>query len=328
MIYLVQHACDLVAEHVEGGLCSNHPTVLARVNEAVRRLIKKDDYSFTLDQVRIWTKNNSVSLPKEYVSARLVTVNSCPVPIKSQMFEYIASGPGKCTYDQLASLVDEGLAHPTFFDIPKDGTNYVMIAHSTATGDANKVISWKGRSSNGSDILTGGLPVNTLTIGTWAGGVEGELSAYPAHPSAVVHEVLGIALPTGRTGYVTLHAYDPSTHAMYFLSKYAPSEQYPSYRRYRLPWSDNQNGVSVDLLCKKRFLPATLLTDTLLIQDLDAIKNEVVAIGKFNSGDINGGVAYSQLAERELQKSQSNETRGITFHVNWVGDSTRTVNII
>ena len=56
------------------------------------------------------------------------------------------------------------------------------------------------------------------------------------------------------------------------------------------------------------------------ITPCDAIKNEVIAIERQNVLDVNGAVAYSQLAERELQKKQSNENRGMQFSVGFIGD--------
>jgi len=323
MIYTNQDAADLCAGFIEGGVCVDHPLVLPRLNEAQRRLLKTDDMNFTLDQVRIFTRNNNIALPREYTAARLVTIDSAPVGISSQAYEYIASGPGKCIWDQLPKLIDEGVGHCTFFPVPTDTTDWYLIALGT---DVGKSISWRGRADDGTEILTAGSAVNSLEISKLTDGTSIDTSAL--HQSAVpVRKVTGIALPDGRLDYVSLYAYDPTTHQMYFLSKYSPSEKTPGYRKYRLPRWDSTNGVYVELLCKKQAIPATSLNEVLLVQDLDAIKEMVMSIEQANKGDVNGAVAHAQLAQQQIQLTQSNENKGIRFNMVVMGDNVYSSNL-
>lgn len=319
MLYTNQDAAELVAEHIDGALCPTNPTVLARINEAVRGLLQTDDTNFTIDQIRYLTLNNSISLPREYESVRLVTMNSYPVNVASQTIEYVASGPGRCSWEQLPKLIDEGVGHPTFFDIPKT-EDWYLTAYSTQLSTTPLNISWRGRLADGSEILnTSGGSVNTLAISYWP--VEGQMTASPTSVSLVpVRNLTGLSLPTGRTAYVTLYAYQPSTGRMCFLAKYAPGETVPGYRRYRLPRANFEDGILVECLAKKRFIPATSLSDVLLVQNIDAIKKKVISIERENVLDVNGSVAFDQLAQRELQKKQSNENRGMQFTIGFVGD--------
>jgi hypothetical protein len=321
MIYLVSHAAELAAPHVEGGLCPEHALVLKRINEAQRRLIQTDDPQYTLDIVNFFTTNNNIVLPRRYVSARLVTMCGYSVSINSIAHEFVSSGPGQYSWDRCAQLVDEGKSL-TFFPIPTTGDWYLM-AYSTSASDTTKTISFRGQTSSGSDILTSaGSPIQTLSISRWSGGTEGTMGSTPsAYFATPVRSLTGIQLPTGLQGYITLLAYDPTTSQMMFLAKYFPEETTPAYRKYRLPAYNSTDGLKVSCLCKKDFIPAVRQTDELLIQNPDAIKMMVMSIEAENSKDINGAVAMKQLAVNQMREQMSNESRGVRFTLNWVGDS-------
>ena len=327
MIHLVQEALDLSAEHVDGGLCSSSSKVLARVNEAVRRLLQAGDYGNTIDQVRYFTQNNSITLSREHVAARMVNICGTPVDIRSRAYEFVKSGPGEFNWDQCAKLIDQGMK-PTFFDVPTDYTCH-LYAVSTSPADTTLSLTFTGRASNGAEILTStGSPLQTLAIDAWDVGSEGVLShTVSSYSTDSVHKLSSIRLPEGRKGYVSLYAIEPSTQRMWFMAKYHPAEATPGYRRYRLPVFCPDNGMQVHCLCKKQYIPATAGTDVLLIQNLDAIKLMVMSVEAENNRDINGAVAMKQLAMSGLYDQESNENRGIQFNFVCTDDCSG-VNII
>ena len=320
MKFLVRHAAGLIAPNLEGGVCIDNPVVLKRINEATMRLLDGGDHAHTLDQVNFFTKQNSITLPREYEALRLANMCKTPVPITSQAYEFVSSGPGQCDWNKLPQLIDLGTGFLTQWDIPGGTTDWRLLAYGF---DNDKTLSWKGKRADGADFIG----AQTLPINKWdgtTGAIAGMPTGYSEEPVA---RITGIQLPTGLSDYVSLFAYDVTTHQMYNLSRYHPSEILPSYRRFRLPWYDATNGVCVSLLCKKRYLPATSLDDELLVQNLSAIKLEVMAIESETSRDVNGAVAYSQLAERQLQRQQSNLNKGVRMEfVGWNDSSD--VNII
>jgi len=311
-MFTVQNALDLSAEHV--GFCASSPKVLAKVNEAVRRLLPTDDYQHTLDQVRYFTQNNSITLSREHVAARMVDICGTPVDICSQAYEYVQSGPGEYQWDQLPKLIDAG-TYPVFFDPPTDYTTYLFAA-STSVDDASLSITYTGKTTGGADILTStGANRQTLAIDSWVADAEGTLDhVITLISDTPVPNITSVVLPAGRKGYVSLYAYEATTGRMWFLAKYHPSETIPGYRRYRLPVFCPDYGMQVHCLCKKQYIPATSGDDILLVQNLDAIKLMVKAIERENVNDINGAVAFQQLAIAQLQTQQGNESRGIRFN--------------
>jgi len=317
MIYLVSHAAELVASHIEGGVCATHPLVIKRLDEAQRRLIQTDDPQCTLDIVNFFTTNNNIALPRQYEAARLATICGHSVPTNSMAHEFVSSGPGQYSWDRCAQLIDEGRSL-TLFPLPSTG-DWHLLAYTTE--DVGKKISYRGQGANGADILTSeGSPVQELTIVKWA--TEGVATSTPtAYTPKPVRKLTGLQLPEGLHGYVTLFAYDPVTHQMMFLAKYSPEELTPSYRRYRLPAFNSTDGVRVSCLCKKAYLPIVRMTDELLIQNLDALKMMVMSIEAENRKDLNGSVAMKQLSVNQMREQMSNATRGVRFTINWGCDS-------
>ena len=327
MMYTVQDALDLSAEHVDGGLCANSSKVLAKVNEAVSRLLLSGDYNHTMDQVRYFTQNNSITLSREHVAARFVNMCGAPMDIRSRAYEFLQNGPGEYQYDQLAKLIDAG-THPVYFDPPVGYTTHLFAA-STSPEDISLSITFTGKKEDGSELLTSAGSVRQiLAIDAWVEGAEGTLDhAITLTSDNPVPEITSVTLPAGRKGYISFYAYEPTTSRMWFLAKYHPSETNPGYRRYRLPVFCPTDGVPVHCLCKKQYIPATSGEDILLIQNPSAIKAMVKSIEQENIGDVNGAMAYQQIAVGQLQTQQGNENRGIKFNFVCAKDGAE-VNII
>jgi hypothetical protein len=100
---------------------------------------------------------------------------------------------------------------------------------------------------------------------------------------------------------------------MYFLAKYHPDETVPGYRRYKIknypsydPETNPDSNVCAQLMCKLRYIPATRDDDVLIIQNLDAIKNMVMAIREENAGTLDVAIVYEQKAIGLLNQQHAN----------------------
>lgn len=310
MMFTVQDALDEIATSSGAGLCSGSKEILRRYNAATRRLMPVDDFSFTLDRLRILAKNNSVTLPREYEAARFVNFDGTPGQISPAFYEYLASGPGECPWDQCIQLIDEG-THPVYFDIPKDRVCR-LLAYSTNVRDNQLTISLQGRASNGSEVLTSsGTSTLSLPINQWDKGIEGNiLGEVTNYCEYDINSLTSLKLPSGRKGYVTLYAYDPATGQMWFMAKYHPAEKNPAYRRYRMPKGNQTDGVMVNILAKKQFIPAVSGDEIMLVQNLDAVKLMAKAIEAEDANQLDMSVALKQLAVQNLQIQETNHTKG------------------
>jgi len=333
VIVTLKDAAEHSAPFVDSGRCSTDPSVYARVNEAVRRLLLRMDSSKTARKVRFSLDGqNVVTLPREFKTARLCAVDKIPRRLYHTSFEYIENGPGpqpNALWGQGTDLIDEGDGYCTFYPIPADfyrSGGVFLFAATTSAEDAGKTITAYGRGLRGEDVLTSGSLGASVPIVRWSEGVEGNLTAFPSPPddahgrdeitsTARFTDLTGLKLPEGRSEYVTLYAvtvedsnFGTSPH-MYFLGKYHPDEVRPDYRRYRY-FGDASEGHCVECICKLRYLPASRPDDVVLVQNLDAIKLMVMAIREENEGRLETAVAYEQKAYAELDFELSDEKKG------------------
>lgn len=317
MLYTVKHARDLVSPFVlTGGSCPGNAVVLDRINEAQRRLLSegKADWDSTQRHVQFCTQNGCVALPREFESARLVSLDGGPANIFPNSYRYLENGPGpEASSDHYGKdLEDLGDGWPTFFDMPVCADGLELFAVSTSIEDTNLTIQAFGRMADGSEILQDtGIPGFSLAIRHWADSTEGKLAGYPVASSAQrLSRVTQLILPAGRRAYVTLYAVNPTTHEMYFLSKFHPAETNPAYRRYRILGAGCDCDTCVIMLAKIRHVPLVRDDDVLLIQNLDALKTMVMAIREENAGNVSASVALEEKANQQLARQLANKRSG------------------
>jgi hypothetical protein len=320
MIYTLGYVRDLVAPYVlTGGSCPDAMTVRNRINEAVRRLLSEGraDWAQTQRKVRLAARNCLITLPREFESARLLLINQKPGDLLPSYYQYLENGPYAENHGEHygIDLMDEGDGWPVFFDIPNcpDGPDYYLFAASTSESDKGLEILVTGRKKDGSEILqASGLPGHLLPISHWDGGSEGVLAFERSRvlSSVPFDRVSHVVLPPKRRGYVSFYAVNPENNAMFFLAKYHPDEEVPSYRRYRVLSGCPEEPTLVDMLCKVRYIPATRDDDVLLIQNPDAIKTMVMAIREENAGNVQSSVFLEEKANSQLARQTMNQRSG------------------
>lgn len=321
-------AKSYLAEFVGTGYCPTHPDVARDINDACRRLLQAADSDYGLDILRIWTQNNSITLPREYVAARMVRIGYEPREIYSPSFEFLQNGPTNL-FNTGTSFISEGVGHPCFFEIPRDKA-YGLFAVSTDPQDVTKSLSIRCLNNDGSLVLSSASPDLSLPIAHWNGGSEGSLTYQPTNAlSTTVGAVKQVLLPAGLRGYISFYAIDPDEGYMWFLSRYHPDETRPGYQRYRLPRfvkgedSDGirgtgaTDGLFVECLCKKRHIDMTRDNDLLSVQNMDAVKLMVMAIQNENNREINLSDALKSRALANVQTQEDDQDTGTVFRINY-----------
>jgi hypothetical protein len=347
MLYTLADARSFVNAFVlTGGACASNAAVLSRINEAQRRLLDKADWEFTEQKMCVITYNNTITLPRQVESARLVAVNHSPRRLFGTNYEFLEHGPGPHNSCYVPfDLEDIGDGFPTMFEIPLDDNYKLFFASSqapTITGGSVGQVKVRGCTPTGEDVFSGLVPTiktpgEQININRWAGGVEGTLDRYPGtapdntdsataagdtsnlYPwisANAFQDIYSVHLPSGRTDYVSLYAVSETTRQMYFLAKYHPDETVPGYRRYLLrgycppATQTSSNCAHVQLMVKLRHTPLSRDDDILLIQNLDALKNMVLAIREENAGNVEKGLMYEQKALQILGEQESNKRDG------------------
>ena len=237
MLYLLSDATDFVYRYVDGGVSPDSQIVIDRINEACRLLINKGNWKKTVRRMRFYTQQNTISMP--YGAKRILKVDIDKIPRKifSPYYEYLEFGPGEvdCCNDVWSrNLQLYSSGNPVQFDPPTDSARKIF-AVSTVVEDTELSLTVNGFLQHNNEMRTGYTPGESLQIGRWDRGVEGQLNSasFPTLSDGQYLEIISVKKPITK-GYVCLYTYDESTKQMWFLGKYHPNETNPDYVRYRI----------------------------------------------------------------------------------------------
>jgi len=193
-----------------------------------------------------------------------------------------------------------------------------IIAVSDDEEDLLSKIKVRGVDTYGAEINPNN-PGEDVGMMSWTGGLEGALMIDSEKVSSnVFHGINSIHKPI-TLGYVTLYAYDPVTREMRFLSKYAPYETTPGYRRYKLT-NKYSSEERVLCLCKLAYVELRHNADVMPIQSLFAIEMEAKAQQQFNYGASDKGAIYHAVAIKTLEKQLGNSAEHTNqFDISFAG---------
>lgn len=334
-LYLLSDARTFVSQWVDNGSC-NLTAIDSRINEACRRLRVKADWPYTVQTVRIRTDNQQFPLPRECEKIIWCNADNNPAYVYGPAYEFLASGPGEVKHRYSTSgfkdVVDAGW-FCTMYDIPPIetfpdspanvtdrtlGTGYYLVAFSTEITDTEKALTLYGSNELLNHIGSGAptfSPGESLKINYWSGGVEGTIAGPLSDlvMTAKTYRELHRWVKPATAGYVTLYAINPSNNYMWLLAKAHPDDTVPTWRRYKatnqLCSVDTTTGKShgsanILALCKMADVKLSRADDVLPIQNLEALKNMVIAIGLENAQNLEGAVSYEANATRILQEQK------------------------
>ena len=298
-----------IAKFVGGGKCYDNENVALRVNEVHERLMDIADWSYTTKQIRFYVNNNSIAMPYNVERVINVDIDGVPSMVHNRAYEFLEGGVGDInTNGRYAGkdLVDLGEGWPTFYEMP----DYLpLLVYSTSSGEGS--ITVKGHDDTGLEVS------EEIPIQQFSGAVDGHIVGTPITSTKSFRDITYVKKPT-TTGYVTLMSYDSETPEIYFLSKYAPNEQYPGYKRYRVAGAciDNSGNDTAynNILCQCKMKHVNMIDDdeVLIIQNLAAIKQMAIAIREEEANRFDNAARYEakaiQLLDRQLGNVQAKQT--------------------
>ena len=291
--------CGPVAQ--AGGACLSAPLIDDRINEAVRRLARMEDVPEMTAIMHVLAQGNTLTLPREVKSARVINVNLSPVRVRHIGYEFSTSGPGEeaeCECGSVSIIAEPGF-FPTFFDLPKGRSLSIgaFVRSRESTASEMRIM---GRLPNGEELMdTSARRGENLWISPWKDQLEGHIDARNSRFSTPIDQIEQIVLPT-RQHYLTLLGMDLNTNETYFLAKYHPEETNPGFRRYRIRGvtCDEEHCVS---LVVKLFPPTVIYPEDILpVQNVDAIKQMIMGIKEENARNLNEAQLYFAMAKRML----------------------------
>lgn len=271
------------------GMCQdNIPGIANAANEVTERLINEfgewgvwgcwDKVAFTVSRL-----NPYITLPFQY--ARAIGFDFCkfPVRIQNQFLEVLDAGiglrgPTNCG-DCCAPIEAYDRANfPTMVDLTP--ANQLIRVYPTDPSDVGKSVMF----SNALDQNGNGIYSNSAT-----GRVNGFILtlAEPFTTTAYVVTSFKQLEKDITNNDVILTQVDATTGAEVTLSRYAPSETNPAYRRYYLSNLPNTccnvaqpvpGLVTLTAMLKVEYMPVYVDSDPLLISNIPALVEEAQAV--------------------------------------------------
>lgn len=271
------------------------PRVVSYINKAVLELSQTGDYPGVVDRwfMRFNQQTGLVALPYYFDRMMQVTTDGCPRMIASPWFEFVGYGPGiQDDYDArgnlnrtwISTILDRGESPvqrqiPDLFELTGPWTLRVYATvDEQESAPVAPTINIQGLDQNG-------LIIRSLSNGTgdteWVNGVN-----YPidiAQPFTTTGQefskVTGVSKPE-TNGYVRVTAWNGTVEIE--LSNYAFNETTPTYRHYYVPNIRNLTGdtTTIRILqarCRKRWVPAWNDEDILMIGNLNALEEMIIA---------------------------------------------------
>lgn len=293
--------------------CADDPKVLKFANKATERCLEPaysqtGKWEGTVIRYEVCLSDDCITWPRQIQTIEAVALCGGPLPIRNEWYEFNAYGPGLIPNDSNCfcggMLVDRGTA-PGFDDIR--GKASKIRVYADIAEDAGKTILIPGYDDNGQVIMT-------QFGGEW---IEGERIAIPTNPAVpsistkfYSSYVKGVIKPP-TNGPIRLYEYDTVTVAnVRALAYYEPSEEFPNYRRSRIPGLANTqccgstDGCSlkkVTVQAMLRFIPVARDDDFMLIQSLPALEKMVQCLLKEERDLIAEAMVYEKAAINILQ---------------------------
>ncbi len=277
------------------GMPITDPRVITYINKAIAELKDTGDYPNVVDRwlFRANQVSGVVALPYEFERLMQITTDGVPRMIASPWFEFIAYGPGiQDDYDArgnqrkcwTSTVMDRGSYPvqrqiPDPFELTGPWTLRVYASVDEQCGETEPpVINIQGLDADG-------LIVRTLTDGTGCTYINGvnypiDINETFTTSDQQFSKITGVSKPLTH-GYVKVTAWNGEVEVE--LSNYQFNETVPTYRHYFIPSivrrCDDCEELDRIILarCRKRFIPAAQPEDILMIGNLNALEEMIIA---------------------------------------------------
>ena len=307
----VAQARQYIADVVKGGSSAASAAVLKELNRAQQELLANNDLvDLTLQRMKFHATRNMIACPS-CVEA-VVGYKSDGVPgvvPKSLFYEFLPSGSGSgdSASGYMTDMVDAGDHKPTMFEIDVEYAPMYLFAFCSDAADAAATIFVDGYDDNGWRNLTAGEYGQNVTLVQGFSGTTVTADVATWKPSASrFSQIINVVKPVTK-GYVALMCRDATNGYWWTLSVYAPKETNPSYHRYKLALPRDTDGTTVTALVKLRHVALTADTDIVLIQNLEALRLQVLA-NQYQQSNPSQSEFYRQAAIARLRRDVANKT--------------------
>lgn len=209
------------------GACET-PTVLRRLTDAVRILMKSGLFDPLIGDISVCVCGNFITLPREVGAPLGITVDAFPAIIRNEWFTYHINGTGDVNWTPVYMADVLGTQFPTIRD-PDRPVKLGAVIHSPV--DANKKLRVFGWDASGNRIMSlnkDGKREDGFFVPTVYNKLLTNADAPPITKIDFIYK-------DETSDLVDLLAIDPDTNStISTLGSYRPSETNPQYTRLRV----------------------------------------------------------------------------------------------
>lgn len=288
----------------------------AAINTACEELSMTKNWRQLRKTVRLLIESDYFTLPQECETVIRACVDGVPVTMHGTDIEFMLSGPGDFDYTEIGQAPINGLqdlgAVPVMYTPP---AAYKLYFFSTAVPGGE--ITVRGRIASG-EIVTEIVPANS-----WASASDLDTHAASAYTGTAnaFEDIERVVLPDDAQAYISCYSDNAGTWG--FLSRMHPSVKVPSFRRYRIPGFNTEEGTSYRVLAEVRirYLPLVDDEDVLPFDSLLPVQYMLQSIWKMSAEDVKAADEYRMRAEGLLVRAEEvKEERAGVVVVNSVYD--------
>ena len=311
------------------GMAVTDPRVLVRANQAIEEIINEGEFPGVVDRYYLVATDGHIVLPSFLDRLTQINIKGVPQVISSPWYQFCAYGPGTPQDNPQAEFnrwwVDERMItdwgeFPTQVKLPETGGPWKFRVYTAV----DEVVDGTGVSCviQGTDG-SGQIVRMEDGSGVWSTGEQVALDSTVTFTETVnsFSTISAFTKPT-TNGPIKLTAWDGATETV--LANYLYSDTTPSYHHYYSQWLatltkfDSGTDKIVRARCRRRFVPVAEDTDVLIVSNLPALKEMVIAQWKREADNLQSYMTHKQTAVSLMNKeaeSYRGKSRipGITF---------------
>lgn len=260
------------------GICKGDVGAIASLtNRAQRRLMFAREAgdegwygSFAEVAFNVDAANPDLVIPRSIARLQTVTVADSPVPIRNQWYEYVAFGTGSLRKNRPCRPVQLLSRNNVVTQRPLSDPPQLLAFYPLSASDSARRIFVQGSFN--------GVPLRTDDGQQVFEGIFLSLQQPLVSTPTPLDMLTGLQKDV-TSGSVMVAQIDPNTGEEVELHTMEPGETTAWYRRYRVSGLPaNAGTVQVRAVAKLELIPVKVDTDYLLIQEREAIIQEILAV--------------------------------------------------
>lgn len=283
-----------------GGACATSPTVDAFTYKCLQQMLFSGQHG-AIRKFTFGAQKGCITLPYELETPLKVKIDNEVGTVFDKWFEFYNTRDLDCDEPAGKHLVEEGSYYPTVYELPQGGARIGCMGTCCEAVDAHIIVT--GTDPTGRDIYSfhNGEQIHGEKITIKQGHIN-----YTQNVFGQINTIK----KSKTQGYVNLLWLNLFTNRKGFLADYSPSEEIPSYRRFRLTTPRCSPNARVGVLGRIRLRPSYMDNDLIPFDNLLAIELMGQSINQQLNNNIDQAMATNKMYETVIQKENSSKKTG------------------